>query len=237
MVDSMPALIFLSGLAARVDAVLPQTQCTRCGYPDCAHYAQAVAAQQAGVDQCPPGGAEGVQRIAAVVQRPVLPLNPEHGVETSRTLAVIDENWCIGCTLCLDACPTDAILGASKRMHTVVASFCTGCELCLPVCPVDCIGLVQAGDCNATGWGNWSADQADMARTRYVQHLARKEQSAAAAAVVAVHPATVCAAPVAGEPGAAIADTEKTAAPPSNAKMQAIALAMLRARAKNPVVY
>ena len=156
-----------------MDAVLPQTQCTRCGYPDCAHYAQAVAARQAGVDQCPPGGHEGVRRIAAVVQQPVLPLNPEYGAEAPRTLAVIDEDWCIGCTLCLDACPTDAIVGASKRMHTVVAPLCTGCELCLPVCPVDCIELDNASG-NATGWAAWSQEQATRARSNYQKHSNRR---------------------------------------------------------------
>lgn len=171
-------VLILSGVAARVDAVLPQTQCTRCGYPDCAHYAQAVSLQQAGIDQCPPGGVEGVRRIAAVMQVPPKLLNGEFGVEAPRTLAVIDENWCIGCTLCLDACPVDAIVGASKRMHTVVAEHCTGCELCIPVCPVDCIELVSAVDGNATGWAAWSPAQADSARTRHVQYQKRQRLSA-----------------------------------------------------------
>ena len=172
------AVLILSGVAAQVYAVLPQTQCTRCGYPDCAHYAQAVSLQQAGIDQCPPGGVEGVRRIAAVMQ--VLPksLNSEFGIEASRTLATIDENWCIGCTLCLDACPVDAIVGASKRMHTVVAEHCTGCELCIPVCPVDCIELVPADDGNATGWSAWSPAQADNARMRHVQYQKRRQLSA-----------------------------------------------------------
>ena len=176
------AVLILSGVAAQVDAVLPQTQCTRCGYPDCAHYAQAVSLQQAGIDQCPPGGVEGVRRIAAVMQVPPKLLNSEFGVESPRTLASIDENWCIGCTLCLDACPVDAIVGASKRMHTVVAEHCTGCELCIPVCPVDCIELVPAGDGNATGWVAWSPAQADNARMRHVQYQKRQRLSAKHAA-------------------------------------------------------
>lgn len=160
------------GLAVRIEAVLPQTQCTRCGYPDCCRYAQAVAAQQAGIDQCPPGGQEGVQRIAALTEQPSRPLNAEHGQETPRFLAVIDEDWCIGCTLCIEACPVDAILGANKRMHTVLARHCTGCELCLPVCPVDCIALVNASG-TQTGWAAWSEEQAGNAALRYARHRQR----------------------------------------------------------------
>ncbi|MEI8264372.1 MAG: electron transport complex subunit RsxB [Betaproteobacteria bacterium] len=153
-------------LAARIDAALPQTQCTRCGYPDCSSYARAVAASQAGIGQCPPGGAEGVRRLAALTGRPVVPLDPAHGVESVLRFAVIDEDWCIGCTLCIKACPVDCIVGASKRMHTVIEAWCTGCELCLPACPVDCISLEPTGS-DATGWAAWSPQQADEARQRY----------------------------------------------------------------------
>ena len=125
--------------AARIHAALPQTQCTRCGYPTAPAYAQAIADGEAEINQCPPGGAEGIVRLAALTGRPPLPLNPANGVEGPRAVAVIDEGWCIGCTLCLDACPTDAILGSNKLMHTVIEPYCTGCELCVPVCPVDCI--------------------------------------------------------------------------------------------------
>jgi H+/Na+-translocating ferredoxin:NAD+ oxidoreductase subunit B len=162
-------------LAALIDAALPQTQCTRCGEPDCAAYALAVAEGRAGIDQCPPGGTEGVRRLAQLTGRPLLPLNPAHGLEGPRTLAVIDEAWCIGCTLCLDACPTDAIIGANKRMHTVMAPHCTGCELCIPVCPVDCIQLVNASG-SRTGWSGWSAGQATHARERYKARKSRLQR-------------------------------------------------------------
>ena len=111
----------MSPLAARLHAALPQTQCTRCGYPDCAAYAQAIAGEQASINRCPPGGAQGVQRLADLTGLPVLALDPAHGTEGPRTVAVIDEAWCIGCTLCIKACPTDAIVGSNKRMHTVIA--------------------------------------------------------------------------------------------------------------------
>lgn len=160
------------GLAARIDAALPQTQCTRCGYPDCAAYAQAVAHEGAPINRCPPGGAEGVARLAALTGLPALPLDPACGLESPRTIAVIDENWCIGCTLCIQACPTDAILGTHKHMHTVIAPHCTGCELCIPVCPVDCIVLENASG-TATGWAAWSAEQAGHAHARYASHRLR----------------------------------------------------------------
>lgn len=155
-----------------IDAALPQTQCTRCGYPDCRHYAQAIAQGEAPINQCPPGGQEGVARLAAITGQAALPLNPDNGLEAVRTVARIDENWCIGCTLCIKACPTDAILGANKRMHTVIPEACTGCELCLPVCPVDCIELDNASG-DATGWAAWSPAQADEARQRYHRHQQR----------------------------------------------------------------
>ncbi len=167
----------MSPLAARLNDALPQTQCTRCGYPDCAAYAQAMADEAAPINQCPPGGAEGIARLAALTGQAATPLNPANGTEGPRTLAVIDEAWCIGCTLCLDACPTDAILGSNKRMHTVIEPYCTGCELCIPVCPVDCISLEHASG-TATGWAAWSPAAAAQARHRYDFHRARLARDA-----------------------------------------------------------
>ncbi|NVM91647.1 RnfABCDGE type electron transport complex subunit B [Variovorax sp. SG517] len=159
----------MNGLAARINDALPQTQCTRCGYPDCAGYAQAIADGEAGINQCPPGGAEGIERLSRITGRPALPLDPQFGAEGPRAMAVIDEAWCIGCTLCLDACPTDAIVGINKRMHTVIEAHCTGCELCIPVCPVDCISL-EVETPGLSGWQAWSAEQANSARARYEVH-------------------------------------------------------------------
>ena len=149
-----------------LNAALPQTQCTRCGFPDCASYAMAMAQGQAAINQCPPGGQAGIERLSALTGLPALPLNPEHGREGPRHVAIIDEAWCIGCTLCIKACPTDAILGANKVMHTVIEPWCTGCELCIPVCPVDCIALESVTD-TRTGWAAWSETEALTARTRF----------------------------------------------------------------------
>ena len=165
----------MNALAARILDALPQTQCMRCGYPDCAGYAQAIAEGSAGIHQCPPGGAEGVARLSQLTGQPVRPIDPQFGSEGPRALAVIDEAWCIGCTLCLDACPTDAILGIHKRMHTVIDAHCTGCELCIPVCPVDCISLEVATP-GRSGWQAWSQAQADQARKRYEAHGKRREK-------------------------------------------------------------
>ncbi len=165
----------LDSLAERLHRALPQTQCQRCGYPDCASYARAMAEGRAGIHQCPPGGAEGVARLASLTGRPALPLDPACGQEAPRTVAVIDEGGCIGCTLCLKACPTDAIVGANKRMHTVIEAWCTGCDLCVPACPVDCILLENASG-DSTGWSAWSQPQADTALARYGFHQLRFER-------------------------------------------------------------
>ena len=162
----------VASLAQRIDALLPQTQCTRCGYPDCRSYADAVASGEAPFNQCPPGGAEGIRQLAALLGLPELPLNPEFGNEGPRRVVYIEEATCIGCTLCIQACPVDAIVGAPRRMHTVIEAHCTGCELCLPVCPMDCIALEDAS-AGATGWAAWSPAQADAARTRYAARNAR----------------------------------------------------------------
>jgi electron transport complex protein RnfB len=163
-------------LALVLDA-LPQTQCTRCGYPDCEAYAKAIVDDGVPINQCPPGGAEGIARLARITGQLEQPLNPEHGIEGPRSVAIIDEAWCIGCTLCIEACPTDAVLGSNKLMHTIIEPFCTGCELCIPVCPVDCISLeVVSG--NRTGWQAWSDQEAQQARERYAARQARLADAA-----------------------------------------------------------
>lgn len=128
-------------LIARIDAILPQTQCGQCGYPGCKPYATAIAGGEADINQCPPGGDAGARALADLVGVEYKPLNAENGVEKPKAVAFIDESTCIGCTLCIQACPVDAILGAAKHMHTIITSECTGCELCLAPCPVDCITM------------------------------------------------------------------------------------------------
>jgi electron transport complex protein RnfB len=161
----------------RIHQALPQTQCQRCGYPDCLGYAQAIADGDAAINQCPPGGEEGIHRLAEITGQAFQPLNPEHGYEGPLTVAYIDENWCIGCTLCIKACPTDAIVGTNKHMHTVIESECVGCELCIPACPVDCIEL-EPVDPSVTGWAAWTQAQADHALRRYEARRARLQREA-----------------------------------------------------------
>ena len=129
-------------LVEKIDAILPQTQCGQCGFPGCKPYAQAIAKGGAEINQCPPGGEEGIRKLADLLGKEFKPLSEEHGVEKPKAVAVIEEDKCIGCTLCIQACPVDAIVGAAKQMHTIVGGLCTGCELCIPPCPVDCISLV-----------------------------------------------------------------------------------------------
>ncbi|HMJ49523.1 MAG TPA: electron transport complex subunit RsxB [Burkholderiales bacterium] len=171
----------------QIDALLPQTQCGKCGYPACRPYAEAIAAGQAEINQCPPGGETGIHRLAELLNRELKPLDPRFGVEKPLEIAVIDEQTCIGCTLCIAACPVDAIIGAAKQMHTVFISYCTGCELCVPSCPVDCIRMIQSPH------AIWSRQDADAARERFIfrnsrmrreqgnrdQKLAQKAQVAA----------------------------------------------------------
>ena len=152
-------------LAQRIDALLPQTQCTECGYDGCRPYAEAVAAGEADINRCPPGGDEGVARLARLLGREVLPLDPECGAYRAPQVAVIEEPACIGCTKCIQACPVDAIVGASRLMHTVIAAWCTGCELCIPPCPVDCIRLEPVA----------ALPEARLSRSR---HYARKARLA-----------------------------------------------------------
>lgn len=140
-----------SPLVQKIDAILPQTQCGQCTYPGCKPYATAIAAGEADINQCPPGGEEGIRKLAELLGVEPKPLNAEHGVTKPKAVAVIDENLCIGCTLCIQACPVDAILGAAKHMHTVIAPECTGCELCIPPCPVDCISMAPIQE-DITTW-------------------------------------------------------------------------------------
>jgi electron transport complex protein RnfB len=159
----------MPALTDQIDALLPQTQCQRCTYADCRTYAQAIARGDAQINQCPPGGDEVIAALAALLHRPVLALNPEHGVHRARHVAVIDETVCIGCARCIKACPVDAILGTFKLMHTVIADECTGCELCLPPCPVDCIVMQPAPIRTAAA----RQSHADRARARHRAREAR----------------------------------------------------------------
>lgn len=167
-------------LTEAIDALLPQTQCTKCGYQGCRPYAEAIALGDADINQCPPGGAEGIGKLAKFLGREEKPLNPANGVEKPRTAALIDESRCIGCMLCINACPTDAIVGAAKQMHTVLTQYCTGCDLCLPPCPVDCIEMVELADLAGTGNDHAAAlakltvaEMAVVARERYGFHQFR----------------------------------------------------------------
>jgi len=159
-------------LSDAIDALLPQTQCTRCGYPTCRDYAQAIAGGNADINQCPPGGADGIAALATLLGHVGKPLDPACGVEAPPVVAFIDEDTCIGCTKCIQACPVDAIVGAAKRMHTVIADECTGCELCIPPCPVDCITLVPIADAPLTRAGVLA--RAAQARRRYDARNARR---------------------------------------------------------------
>jgi len=161
------------GLAERIDALLPQTQCTRCGYPACRAYADAIVAGAADINQCPPGGSAGVVLLADLLAREPKPLNPANGREKPREIALIDEEVCIGCTKCIQACPVDAIVGAAKLMHTILADECNGCELCIPPCPVDCITMLPAIEDGETVLG-----RAAHYRERYVARNERLSREA-----------------------------------------------------------
>ena len=164
-------------LITRLDALLPQTQCRQCGYAGCRPYAEAMAAGEANANQCPPGGDEGARALAAALDRPFAAVDPRFGVYKPPALAVIDEARCIGCTLCIKACPVDAVIGTNKHLHTVIEADCTGCELCIPVCPVDCISLEPAHPApEPTGWAAWTPQQADAARTRYERRTVRLQR-------------------------------------------------------------
>ena len=170
----------MTDLAAAIDALLPQTQCTKCGYPGCRPYAEAMARGEADINQCPPGGAAAISKLAQLLGRNQKALNPANGVEKPHTAALIDESRCIGCMLCIHACPVDAIVGSPKQMHTVLTGFCTGCDLCVAPCPVDCIEMVELeslaarGNRHAAALARESVEQmAALARGRYQSHQRR----------------------------------------------------------------
>ena len=170
-------------LADRLEDTLPQTQCTKCGYPDCRGYAEAMANGEALPNRCPPGGIDGIARLSKILI-PIYPqdafelhptIDPNCGMERPRPVAFIDPQKCIGCTLCIQACPVDAIVGASKQMHVVLTEWCTGCDLCIPPCPVDCISMIDVTG-NQTGWNAWSTDLADISRQRYHEREQRLDR-------------------------------------------------------------
>jgi electron transport complex protein RnfB len=159
--------------AQALDDCLPQTQCGQCGYNGCKPYADAMAKGQAPINQCPPGGEAGLAQLARVLSVPIIPLNPDYGPTQPRLIARISPMHCIGCTLCIKACPVDAIIGANKQRHSVIAALCTGCELCIPPCPVDCIDLLPL-----PGHQDWTRTQAHLARQRLHDRQQRLQRQA-----------------------------------------------------------
>ena len=183
----MRSMVEDDALVDSIDDILPQTQCRKCTFSGCRPYAQAIASNQADINQCPPGGQTTILALANLLRRQSKPLNPEYGQEKPKMLAVIEEKDCIGCTLCIQACPVDAILGAAKQMHTVITAECTGCELCLPPCPVDCIRMVPVIENTSSrtlassegGAKDLTKEKADIARARNAFRLERLQREKA----------------------------------------------------------
>ena len=205
----MPAIT----LVERIDALLPQTQCGQCSHAGCRPYAEALAEGRDPINRCPPGGDDGIRALAELLGRDIIPFAADGPQPKPRALALIREDSCIGCTLCIQACPVDAIVGAAKQMHTVIAAECTGCELCLAPCPVDCIDLVPVTD-PSDGEREQVMARAAQARLRYERRQARKERDQAdkarrlaeRAAVSAAAPSTPSAAPAVATQAAAAVD-------------------------------
>ncbi|MEC5386909.1 electron transport complex subunit RsxB [Uliginosibacterium sp. H3] len=220
-----------AALVTQIDAILPQTQCTKCGYTGCKPYANAIATGEADINQCPPGGDEGIHKLARLLDRPYKPLNPANGAEKPLALAVIDEAICIGCTLCIKACPVDAILGAAKQMHTIIAAQCTGCELCVAPCPVDCISMETITDAS-TLQQRHTEQQAfsDASRERFEFRNLRlerdKQEKAERLAARLATPRDEAASPAATQAG------ENPASEVVDPKKALIAAAMARAKAQ-----
>ncbi len=170
-------------LIQKIDALLPQTQCTQCDYPRCYDYAEAIAKDQADINQCPPGGDITIYALAELTGKQAKPLNPENGEHEPKLIALIEESACIGCKLCIKACPVDCIIGAGKRMHTIIQDECTGCKLCIPACPTDCISLKPSPELSANAppsrWLEFSQPQVDKARRRTNQKIARETKKKA----------------------------------------------------------
>ncbi len=212
--DTLPTAIQREQLIHEIDMALPQTQCTKCGFEGCRPYAQAIVNGEAQINRCPPGGQAGVRTLARLVSQAEIPLDPDRGTPGPLTLAVIDEIHCIGCTLCIQACPVDAIVGANKHMHTVVSDACTGCELCIAPCPVDCITMLPLQPQRY-----WNDSDATLARQRY---HARNQRLVRLEAAKTARPPSA---------GALVPDLP-AALPVQDAKKAAIAAALARARAR-----
>ena len=167
----------MTTLVEKIDAVLPQTQCTQCDFPRCLEYAEAIEDGTADINQCPPGGQYTIDAIAGLMDRKSKSLNTAHGISEPKVVAYIQEDACIGCRLCIKACPVDCIIGSGKLMHTVISVDCTGCKLCVPVCPTDCIDLIPAVSADGTPspWPDFSREQVDKAR--YMTEFKIKRQA------------------------------------------------------------